>query len=240
MDAYFRETPLHVRRAAAHQRERSCCKSFERSGFAPERACSCRDANLLEPIAMKNFARLSLLMFVLSLALRGGTAAEPELAGDILGLRVDMPKAAVQKRLQEIGKFVRDERKRQEIWEVRDERFSHVIVGFDAKETLRYVTATAREDKEAKRVKYDEVGDLEQARQAGDPAIKNFNYEWRLSSEKGSGEALVIARGRDPEYLSTSYSIKRLAEDKEDDEETAGSSPAPAKEAKPRASAEPR
>ena len=134
---------------------------------------------------------------------------------------------------------MRDERKRQEIWEVRDDRFSHLIVGFDAKEKLRYVTATAREDKEAKRVAYSEIGTLEQAHQAGDPAIKNFNYEWRLSSEKGSGEALVIARGRDPEYLST-YSIKRLAEDKEDDEETAGSSPSPAEEAKPRASAEPR
>ena len=114
MDGFFVRT-LHVRRAAAQ----SVFKAFERSGFAAKRACSSRNANRIDPIAMRNFARLSFLMFVLSLALRGGTAAEPELTRDILGSRVDMPMPEVKKRLQEIGKFARDERPRQEIWEVR-------------------------------------------------------------------------------------------------------------------------
>lgn len=144
------------------------------------------------------------------------SAAEP--AREILGIRAGMPKAAVTKRLQEIGKFVRDERKRQAIWEVRDPSFSHLIVGFDAKDTLRYVTAVAREDKEAKRVAYSDIGDLKQARQAGDVAIKNFNYEWDLAAAKTEPQSLVSARGRDPEFLTT-YSLKRLAETASAEEE---------------------
>jgi hypothetical protein len=140
----------------------------------------------------------------------GAISAERELTRDILGIRLAMPKDVVQKRLQEIGKFVRDERKRQQIWEVRDSSFSHVIVGFDANDRLRYVTAVAREDAEAKRIKYADIGDTEAARQAGDVAIKNFNYEWTLSASKENTAGLVIARGRDPEFLST-YSLKALA-----------------------------
>ncbi len=120
-----------------------------------------------------------------------------------------MPRAEAKKRLEEIGKFVRDERKRQEIWEVRDAFFSHLIVGFDKEDTLRYVTATAREDKEAKRVPYRAIGSLEAARQAGSVEIKNFNYEWELPAEKGMAKVLISARGRDPEFLS-SLSLKRL------------------------------
>lgn len=136
-------------------------------------------------------------------------AAEP--SRDILGIRLNMTRADAQKRLHEMGKFVRDERKRQEIWEVRDARFSHLVVGFDAKEKLRYVTAVAREDKEAKRVEYGEIGNLTTARQAGDPKINNFSYEWVLAAEKDEPATLVNARGRDPKFLST-YSLKRTGE----------------------------
>jgi hypothetical protein len=127
-----------------------------------------------------------------------------------------MPKDAVQKRLEEIGTFVRDERKRQQIWEVRDPSFSHLVVGFDANDRLRYVTAVAREDKEAKRVKYSDIGDTDTARQAGDVAIKNFNYEWTLTADKENKAGLVIARGRDPESLST-YSLKAAGAEEGDE-----------------------
>ncbi len=145
-------------------------------------------------------------------------APPPKLNREILGISVGASKTKVKARLQEIGKFVRDESKRQEVWEVRDPRFSHLVVGFDAKETLRYVTAVAREDKEAKRVAYAEVGDLKSARQAGSPAINNFNYEWTLPAEKDAPAVLLIVRGRDPEFLST-YSLKRVIEDSETPEE---------------------
>jgi hypothetical protein len=81
----------------------------------------------------------AILLLVLGIApvAPGDTAAQR----DILGLHVNMAKPEVIKRLEQIGKFVRDERKRQQVWEVRDETFSHVVVGFDAGDVLRYVTA---------------------------------------------------------------------------------------------------
>ncbi len=169
---------------------------------------------------MRKFFTAVLCLSALIFTTQGAPETAPELKREILGLHLDMGKAAVQKRLKEIGKFVRDERKRQEVWEVRDERFSHLAVGFDAKETLRYVTAMARTDKEAKRVGYGEIGDVKAARQAGDLAIKNFAYEWSLPAAGGEPAMLVIVRGRDPEFLST-YSLKRVseAEAKEEKEE---------------------
>ena len=127
---------------------------------------------------------------------------------DILGLHLEMTKEQATKRLTEIGTFERDERKQQAIWQVRDPSFSHVIIGMSKEGKLRYITATARTDAEAKRVSYSSVGDLEQAKQAGDPAIKNFRYEWSLPARKDQPEALAQALGRDPEFLST-LSLKR-------------------------------
>jgi hypothetical protein len=118
----------------------------------------------------------------------------------------------VHKRLKEVGKFERDERKRQEIWAVNNPHFSHVIVGFDAKNLLRYVTAVARDDAEAKRLRYTDIGDIDAATQAGDPKINNFNYEWKLPALGEDPEMLVVVRGRDPE-LFTTYALKRLAEE---------------------------
>jgi len=153
--------------------------------------------------------------FLLVVFLPAAPAAGREMSRDILGLRLEMPKTEVQRRLQDIGRFVRDERKRQQVWEVRDPSFSHLVVGFDSKDLLRYVTAVAREDTKAKRVSYVEVGDVREARQAGDPAIKNFHYQWSLPAEKGDWEILIVVRGRDPEFLST-YSLKRSGGDVEE------------------------
>ena len=126
------------------------------------------------------------------------TAAEPEVQREILGLRLDMTKEEVETRLKEIGKFVRDERKQQQVWEAKDKSFSHVIVGYEkAGPGLRYVTAVAREDKDAERIRYSDVEKLEAARQAGDPKIKNFNYEWTLPpGERTPGDAGDCARTR--------------------------------------------
>jgi hypothetical protein len=115
----------------------------------------------------------------------------------------------VHKRLNEIGTFVRAERKGQEIWQIRDPSFSHLIVAFAKDGKLRFVTAVAREDPEAKRVAYEEIGNLDKARQAGDPSIKNFNYEWALPSQDGNPHLLVNARGRDPAFLTT-HSLKKV------------------------------
>ncbi len=139
-------------------------------------------------------------------------AAESKPVRELLGLRLEMARPEAEKRLQALGKLERNERRGQEIWKVRDERFSHVIVAFTAEGEMRFVTAVAREDKEAKRVPYSFVGDVQTARQAGDEAIKNFNYEWNLPPQGKSPATMVIARGRDPKFLTTA-SLKRVGRD---------------------------
>jgi hypothetical protein len=161
-------------------------------------------------------AWVGLVLGILGLG-NGALAQVPE--RQILGLRLSVTEENTHERLKAIGKLVRTEEKRQEVWQIRDEKFSHLIVGFNKIGKLRYVTAVAREDKDATRVPYDQIGDLKQARQAGDPKVKNFNYQWELAADKDDPHMLVIAMGRDAKFLST-YTLKSLedsppAEDKD-------------------------
>ena len=144
-----------------------------------------------------------LLAGLLGLAWIPASASAQEVQRHILGIHLNLGKDEVHKRLGEIGSFSRAERKSQEIWQVRDQSFSHLIVAFNKNGKLRFVTAVAREDTEAKRVPYKEIGNLEKARQAGDPGINNFNYEWDLPSHSDGPRTLVSARGRDPTFLTT-------------------------------------
>ncbi len=157
------------------------------------------------------------LLFFLGLSTGAMAGERPD--RQILGVRLGMNEGEVHTRLKEIGQFVRNEAGEQEVWKVKDSSFSHLLIGFAKDGNLRYVTAVAREDKEAKRVSYASIGDLAKARQAGDPKIKLYNYQWHLPPAKDEPETLVIAIGRDPDSLST-WSLKRLgpgAEAKEND-----------------------
>lgn len=157
---------------------------------------------------MKNFTFISLAIAILVLG-NSALAQVPE--RQILGFRLRMTEQEVHERLKAMGTLVRKEEKRQEAWQIRDEKFSHLIIGFNQGEKLRYVTAVAREDKDAKRVSYEQIGNLKQARQAGDPKIKNFNYQWDLAADGDNPHTLVIAIGRDPKFLAT-YTLKSLEE----------------------------
>lgn len=127
----------------------------------------------------------------------------------ILGLGLNMTEEEAHKRLKEMGEFVRNDAGWQEIWQVRDPSFAHLIIGLGKDGKLNYVTAVAREDKEAKRISYDEIGNVKQARQAGDVAIKNFNYQWDVPAQAGNPHMLVIVAGRDSKFLAT-HSLKNL------------------------------
>jgi hypothetical protein len=144
-----------------------------------------------------------LLSFLLA-ASASAFGAEPR--RDILGLRLGMSTEAAHTQLQKIGRLERNERKRQEVWEVRDRHFTHLIVGFDKAGQVRFVTAVARENGE--RMRYSDVADLKKARQLGDAAINNYHYVWELAAKRKEMKSFVVARGRDPQYLTT-YSIKR-------------------------------
>jgi hypothetical protein len=156
-----------------------------------------------------------ILWFLAAWALPQAHAETHELPRQILGIQLNITKDEAHKRLEKVGSFVREE-EGQEVWQVRDESFSHLIVGFDKEEKVRYVTAVAREDKEAKRMEYTKIGDLKKARQAGDPKIKNFNYQWDVPAGKEHPHMLVLAIGRDPRFLTT-FSLKNPDAQKAED-----------------------
>jgi hypothetical protein len=157
---------------------------------------------------VRKLAALCLLPLLLTASISVAAAGrETRPRRDIVGLRLDMSKEDAHSRLQKIGTLQREDRKRQEVWEVRDPYFSHVIVGFDKQSRIRFVTAVAREG--GQRMRYTDVANLERARQEGDVSANNYNYVWELSARGREPKGLVMARGRDPLYLST-YSIKKL------------------------------
>ena len=151
------------------------------------------------------------LVLLLACALAGSAAAGPKPARQIMGLRLSMKTAEAHARLKNIGTFVRPVEVAQEVWKVRDPSYANILVGFNKDGELRYITAVARTDKAAKPVPYASIGDLTKAKQAGNPKIKLYNYQWQLPADKGQPETLVLAIGRDPTNLST-YSLKRLGE----------------------------
>jgi hypothetical protein len=159
-------------------------------------------------------------LVLLSFASRSGLAAEPQPGRQILGLRLNMNGEQAHARLKEIGSFVRAVEPRQEVWKVRDPSYANILLGFNKDGKLRYITAVARGDKEAQPVSYSSIGDLKKAKNAGNPKMKLYNYQWDLPAGPDEPHALVIAIGRDPSKLST-YSLKRfdnnIAAEKDDD-----------------------
>ncbi len=151
------------------------------------------------------------LGLLLACAFAGSTAAGTKPARQILGLRLSMKTEEAHARLKAIGSFVRPVEGKQEVWKVRDPSYANILIGFNKDGELRYITAVARTDKETKPVPYASIGDLTKAKQAGDPKIKLYNYQWQLPVGKGQPKTLVLAIGRDPTHLST-YSLKRLGE----------------------------
>lgn len=141
------------------------------------------------------------LLCALSVAAAGN---EPQ--RDIVGIKLSMSKEDAHRQLQKIGRLEREERKRQEVWEVSDPRFSHIIIGFDKEAQVRFVTAVARAD--GQRMSYKDIGNLKKARQIGNVAINNYHYIWVLAAHGKEPKGLVVARGRDPQFFTT-YSIKR-------------------------------
>jgi len=151
---------------------------------------------------------LSLLLAV------SGFAASPiskEPAPEILGICLGMSKQDAHARLNKIGSLEKEERKRQEVWVVTDQRVSHLIVGFDGNLRVRYVTAIARPG--SPRIPYGEVGNLKAAQQKSNQG--NYKFTWEVGARRGQPAYLIVARGRDPQYLD-SYSVKKLDQEEHD------------------------
>lgn len=115
---------------------------------------------------------------------------------DILGVRLGMPRDTVRTTLAAVGTFEREERKRQEIWTVRDPRFSSLIIGYEPDWTVRYVTGVA--NPAGTPIRYADVLDLSAAEER--VAGNTRTYTWAT----GSPKYYVIAIGgpERPDYLS--------------------------------------
>lgn len=143
---------------------------------------------------------------VLSATVSASTAKA--LPDNILGLRLNMTDRDAEVVLKKLGSKEREERrkkKREEIWVITNDQFSHVIVGFDSN-GVRYITAVARAEAK-KKMRYTDVFDTTQAQQRGEPQSNNFHYVWLTNGKNLNTE--IVARGRDAQYLET-FSLKRL------------------------------
>ena len=128
-----------------------------------------------------------------------------------MGVALGMSRQNAQARLKSIGNLEKEQRKRQEVWAVKDPRISHLLVGYDADYRVRYVTALARAG--GPRMRYEEVADLKTAQRLENQG--NYKFTWEVGERRGRAAYVMIAHGRDPQYLD-SYSIKKL-DDKEID-----------------------
>jgi len=156
---------------------------------------------------MKRLAGLSLLLVI-------GVSVSAVIARprpEILGVSLDMTRDDAHARLKSIGIMEREDRKRQEVWAVKDSRISHLLVGYDADYRVRYVTALARTD--GPRIRYQEVADLKSAQHTN--ANSNYKFTWEVEGRRGRPSFLIIARGHDAQFLD-SYSVKKADQEEID------------------------
>lgn len=134
---------------------------------------------------------------------------------DILGIKIGMSKEATVKRLQEIGKLDREERKQQEIWTLNnDPHYYYLIVAFDKeKQAVRYVTAKARDN--GTRVPYKDVIDISTAKLTTSP--NNYKYTQEFQANESTPGYTKITSGTDANYL-TYFSLKELNSSEEEEE----------------------
>jgi hypothetical protein len=148
---------------------------------------------------MKGLLSLSLLLVISALVSAAPARPRPE----ILGISLDMKRDTALARLKSIGSLEKEDRKRQQVWAVKDSRISHLLVGYDMDDRVRYVTAIARTD--GPRIRYHEVADLKSAQRSDIQG--NHKFTWEIERRRGES-FILIARGHDSEFLD-SYSVKK-------------------------------
>ena len=149
---------------------------------------------------MQRLLSSSLLLVISVLVSAAPARPRPE----IMGISLDMKRTEALVRLKSIGSLEREARKGQEVWAVKDARISHLLVGYDADNRVRYVTALARTD--GPRISYHEVADPKSAQRSDTPG--NHKFTWEIEGRRGQSAFILIARGHDAQYLD-SYSVKK-------------------------------
>ena len=149
---------------------------------------------------MKTLLSLSLLLVIGVLVSAVPARPRPE----IMGISLDMKHDDALARLKSIGSLEKEARKRQEVWAIKDSRISHLLVGYDAENRVRYVTAIARTN--GPRMRYEDVAELKSAQRSITPG--NHKFTWEIEGRRGESAFILIARGHDAQYLD-SYSVKK-------------------------------
>lgn len=151
---------------------------------------------------MKRFLTCGLLFLLVCVP---ATAAPVKPKPEIMGISLGMSRDDARARLQSLGTLEKEARKRQEVWALKDQRISHLLVGYDTSFRVRYVTALARAG--GTHIRYDEVADIKTAQRTNTQG--NYKFTWQVSARAGQPAYILIAHGRDPQYLE-SYSVKKV------------------------------
>ncbi len=131
----------------------------------------------------------------------------------ILGIKLGMKEDAVRRILQKMGTQQKEEKKEEEeeggeeeIWKLtKNPNYQSLIVGFDRKHLVRYVTVFARE--KGSGVRYSDVGNTKEAK--FETTTGNYRYTWDVAAKGKIPHFIVILRGTNKDLLS-SYSIKKF------------------------------
>lgn len=135
---------------------------------------------------------------------------------DILGISIGMSKEDAMRRLEEIAVFDREERKRQQVWRMKDDsRFGHIAVGYDENDRIRYVTAIVDKSKAKERIRYKDVGDLSTAKK--EIVEPHRRYIWDVPATDEKPAYSIIINGDEPEFVSI-YSLSKIIAPKEKQE----------------------
>lgn len=162
---------------------------------------------------LKNMSALFLLCLVFSGCF---DSLKTQSESDVLGVKIGMSKADAIKRLKEIGRLEKEEKKQQEVWAIDSEpHYSYVIIAFDKEnDNVRYITAKAREN--GSRVRYADVLDIDKSRQTN--SANNYKYVQEIPGSLFAYGYSKLASGTDPDYL-TYFSLKKTDSSGEESEE---------------------
>lgn len=175
---------------------------------------------ILNFMKIKNISRkigiftLCLLLLAALNCTSGSMAEKTGLPDDIRGIRLNMPKEEAQKRLTEIAESRQEVKKNQQVWTLKDDpNFSHIMVGYDKQDKVRYVTTTVEKKylKFKEPVKFSEIGNLDKAKK--ETVENRHKYMWDIGDDPKNPVYRVSTYGEDGERL-VNLSISRFIKEK--------------------------
>jgi hypothetical protein len=117
-------------------------------------------------------------------------------APELLGVRLGMEEKDARRILEQRGKPVSSTDDLKQSWLLRDPRYDRLTIRYDVKRRVQWITAFAREN--GRRVRYEDVGDVEDAHRSG-----TYVYTWTLAGFGNTKPTALTARGLSAEHLAS-------------------------------------